>query len=467
MALFPIRRTLPILITVPLVASVGLIGSLAVVYGRRVVRQLAEEWMFATTNHVQEQVVSLLQEAPLINRINANAIAHAQLNLSTQQDWWVGFTSQLQAADDVMAVYFGNEQGGFIGSQIETDAIQVLRTNRDRPGSVNRYTLDAEGNLPANPTDSLTYDPRIRDWYKAAKAGQRPVWSDVYVGVTTQELLITAAQPIYDAEDELIGVLGTDMSIREVDQFLGSLTLENGGEVFILEANGALVASSLGDTLIAYDTPITDAQDDGQVNRIAAFESPETLISDTASYLLEEFGDLSLVRSNVSLQRTINEQSMLIAAQPLRDDLGLEWVTVVVMPTRSFMGVLRTPILVIGVAMAGMLAIAIALSWLIIRWLVNPILQLHAAAVDVQSQSFDSDEIQRLLAREDEIGQVATIFAEMAEIINEQSESMEEQLNYLRLQAPVPASNRSHDLADLKALQAKAKVIREAQTRSR
>lgn len=464
MATLSIRKTIPLLVISPLVLAIGLIGSLAIYYGRKSVDQLSENLMRGTTNHIRDQVVSLMQEAPLINRINANTIYDGQLDLQQQTGWWRYFNSQLTATTVVTDIYFGNQQGDFIGSQKREAEMRVLQSDQARKGWFNQYVVAGEGGLSPTPIASYQYDPRIRDWYKAAQSANQPVWSNVYVGTTSQELLITAAHPVYDRRNQLLGVLGTDMFLREIDQFLGTLEVGKTGEVFIIEQDGLLVASSIGQTIITPDQPLNDDQDDGQSQRISAFNSSEPLISDPVEHLSQAYGDLSLIDNNLRMTRQVKGQRAFISVRPFQDQLGLEWLIVVVVPTRDFTGPLRTQMLIMAVFALVVLAGAVGLGLLVGRWIVAPVLRLHTAAIDVKSQTFDPDDIAHLVKRRDEIGQFAGVFAEMAEIIGEREESMEEQLKYLRLQAPMPDVHRSLDLSELHALQQKAKVIRNMQS---
>ena len=457
---FSIRQTIPILVVMPLVVAIGVIGSLSIYYGRRSMHQLSEDLMQSTTNRIQDQVTGLLQEALLLNRLNASAIESGELNLQNRRDWGRYFTSQLQATTATNYIYFGDQQGYFVGSRIQNNKRFIVLSHEETQGRTYQYDVDDLGEPSTEPSNDYVYDPRSRPWYKAAIAAKRPVWSNAYVGFTAQELLITATYPIYDRRNQLLGVLGADMFITEINRFLEALEVGKTGEIFILEQNGLLVASSIGDTVI---THANSADNGSQATRISAFESPEALISNTADQLLQEYGDLSLIQTNIRINRMVGDQRMFIAARPLRDNLGLEWLIVVAIPTRDFTGPLRTQTLIMVIFASVVLGIAVGLGWLVARWIAAPILRLHSAAVDVKSKTFTPGDVEHLAQRDDEIGQFANVFSEMAEIINEREESMEEQLKYLRMQAPLTDVRRSLDLSELRSLQQKAKVIREMQ----
>ena len=464
---FSIRKTIPILIVTPLVVAIGFIGTLSIYYGQRSVNQLSEDLMQSTTNRIQDQLTGLLQEAILLNRLNTSAIASGELDLQQRRDWGHYFTSQLQAVEATNYIYFGNEAGYFVGSRIQNGERFAVFSGPDTEGRTYQYDVDELGNLASEPSRDYEYDPRRRPWYEAAIAAQQPVWSDVYLGFTARELLITAAHPVYDSRDQLIGVMGVDMFIREINRFLDDLEVGQTGEIFIMEHTGMLVASSIGDTVITPSQTATSSQDADDITRVSAFDSPEIVISDTANHLLEEYGDLSLIRSNIRITRNVDNQRTFIAARPLRDNnLGLDWIIAVAIPTRDFTGPLRTQTLIILIFASIVLALAVGLGWLVARWIAAPLLQLHATAVGVKSQNFNPADINHLTQRDDEIGQFAGVFSEMAEIIGEREETLEEQLKYLRLRAPLPDIRRSLDLSELQTLQRKAKVIREMRQRS-
>ena len=460
-----IRKTIPLLIVTPLIVAIGLIGSFSFIYSRRSVHQLSERLMESTTNRIQDQVTGLLQEALLLNRLNTKAIESGELALAERQDWGTFFASQLQATVALNYIFFGNPEGYFVGSRFQKGQQFVLKADDIPQGKIYEYEVTDQGDFSEQPSNEFTYDPRERSWYQAAIAANQPIWSDVYVGVTAKELLITAAHPVYNQQEQLVGVLGVDLFLRNVNEFLSGIQVSQTGEIFIVEQNGMLVASSIGETIrTTRESPTGNSalSNTEQITRISAFDSPEPLISGTVNQLLDEYGDLSLIQHNMLLSQQVNAQNIFMSARPLRDDLGLDWLVMVVIPTRDFTGALRAQTITTLIVATIVLIIAMGLGWFVARWLVTPILRLHAAAVAIKAQRFDASTIGHLLERDDEIGQFADVFSEMAEIITEREEGMEEQLKSLRLQAPLLGIRRSLDLSDLKALQKKAKVIRTA-----
>ncbi|MGB5810553.1 MAG: hypothetical protein WBG86_08495, partial [Polyangiales bacterium] len=57
-------------------------------------------------------------------------------------------------------------------------------------------------------------------------------------------MAITASQPLYNRDYQIIGVIGTDLLLSQISQFLRGLNISADSRVFIMERNGAIVASS-------------------------------------------------------------------------------------------------------------------------------------------------------------------------------------------------------------------------------
>ncbi|NER83205.1 MAG: hypothetical protein F6K42_27370, partial [Leptolyngbya sp. SIO1D8] len=225
MASFSIRKTIPLLIVTPLIVTIGFMTALSIVYGRRSANQLSQELMQSTNDRIQDQVISKLQEALLINQLNANAIETGELDLSERRDWRTFFASQIQVATSMSYIFFGDQQGYFVGSRLEDGQRVTVFSGEETQGRVLQFNINGDGELASTPTRDYEYDPRSRPWYQAAIAANQPVWSDVYLGFTLQELLITAAHPVYNQNNQLVGVLGIDVLIGELNRFLDALEI--------------------------------------------------------------------------------------------------------------------------------------------------------------------------------------------------------------------------------------------------
>lgn len=93
-----------------------------------------------------------------------------------------------------------------------------------------------ETELPAD------YAPRQRDWYQSAlKQKNKTIWTEPYTDQATNELVITAAKAIYDDRDELIGVLGVDISIDTLITMVNQTKFGETGYTVLLDQEGSFV----------------------------------------------------------------------------------------------------------------------------------------------------------------------------------------------------------------------------------
>ncbi|HEU5090569.1 MAG TPA: cache domain-containing protein, partial [Roseiflexaceae bacterium] len=82
------------------------------------------------------------------------------------------------------------------------------------------------------------FDPRVRSWYVAARNAGRTVWVDTYIDANTKQLTTTCATPIYDADENFVGVVGFDILLGTIQQDLLNPDLSTDGYAFLLNERG-------------------------------------------------------------------------------------------------------------------------------------------------------------------------------------------------------------------------------------
>jgi methyl-accepting chemotaxis protein len=73
------------------------------------------------------------------------------------------------------------------------------------------------------------YDPRKRPWYKKAMAENKLVWTDPYIDAFTGKMVITGAKPVTNSSGEIIGVIGTDISLETLSKTMNSVKIGEKG----------------------------------------------------------------------------------------------------------------------------------------------------------------------------------------------------------------------------------------------
>ncbi|NBC11511.1 MAG: GAF domain-containing protein [Planctomycetes bacterium] len=149
------------------------------------------------------------------------------------------------------------------------------------------------------------YDPRVRPWYRGAKEQAGLFWTDIYILFTDRKPGVTAAYPVIDASDDLLGVIGIDIELDALCTFLADLQIGRTGRAIIIDGQGRVVAhpdinktmKEQGEGLVTVpvdelqDTPMTrvynrsriggegtyELEVDGVVYRGSATDLPATL----------------------------------------------------------------------------------------------------------------------------------------------------------------------------------------------
>jgi len=102
-------------------------------------------------------------------------------------------------------------------------------------GTDGRMIMSPTGNLPAD------YDPRQRPWYKDALAAGRTTITEPYRDASLDELVVTLAKPVSNANGSRRGVVGADLSITELSDLVRMLDLGGQGQVFLVNRDGTIL----------------------------------------------------------------------------------------------------------------------------------------------------------------------------------------------------------------------------------
>lgn len=88
------------------------------------------------------------------------------------------------------------------------------------------------------------YDHRIRGWYKRAKEEKRVIVTDPYLAVASQKKMTTIAAPVFDG-DEVIGVLGLDVTLDVVEGLMDDVHFAEGSFGYLVNEEGQMVTEVL------------------------------------------------------------------------------------------------------------------------------------------------------------------------------------------------------------------------------
>lgn len=452
-----IRYAIPILLIAMIVVTVGFTGWLAFRSGQQAVNDLATHLSRETTARIDEHVTDFLNTPHLFGQLNDAAIQAGNMKLDDFPELERLFWHQVHVTESVPFIYFGSEEGDFIGVQKDqNDELFLWIDDQSTGGTLDVYRLDDQLN-PTEMIDSVEFDPRVRPWYQAAVEAGGPTWSPVYTDIARPILIITPSVPIYDDQGELRGVLGIELSLSEISDFLNTLAIGRAGQAYIVEPGGDIIASSSTE-------PPFFMTGQGQ-QRLNATQSSEPLIQASAQYLVETFGGMDQIKDEQQIIFDLDGERQFTRVIPLDDGRGLEWLIVVVIPESDFMEPIYANTRTTVLLSLGILVVVTILGLGLARWIIQPVFAVMDTAAAIEAGNFNAESLDPIGKRQDEFGQLARVFQNMAREVYAREQRLKQEVQKLRIEIDeVKRQQQVDDIVEtdfFRDLEAKARTMRD------
>jgi len=415
-----LRNILIIPFIVQIISTVSLVGYLSFRSGKKAVEDLANRLIDETGDRIEQKLDFYLATANLVNQINRDLIRTENLDTTDPDRLGRHFWQQLQQFETVDYIYFANERGGIVSvGRDETYGFNFSITDNFVSGDFKRYALDRAGN-PQNLINTRPdFDARQRGWYKSAAPLQTPVWSEVYAGALEASLGISAAHSVYDDRPTLKGVLGIDLLLAQVSEFLQNLQVSESGQIYIIGRSGLMVAASNKESLFATDTNAENPE------RLNAADSPNQVVAESAKFLLSGFGEFSQITEDARMTFNIDREGYFVKVIPFQEEGGLDWLVTIVVPESDFLTEINANTRTTILLCTGTLVLAVAIGILTARWVVRPLLHLNQSAQELARGQWEK---RVTTQRRDEVGELTNAFNEMAGQLKESFTTLEQRV---------------------------------------
>ncbi|MBK8335714.1 MAG: response regulator [Sterolibacteriaceae bacterium] len=424
-----------------IVGAVGAVGYLSFSNAEEAIGDLADQLMAEVGQRVDQNLSGLLDSLEQITRGNAALVSAGKLDPGNRAAVVERFSEQLGQYRHVNTVALVSEQRDF--TALERDA-SSLKFDQDMANSLilrefdqgtKRYIsrrLTATGERGEVTGVIENYDPHNDpphdSWYAGAKAHQGSFWFlavSVARGLSAPDLMIINFLPIYDDQQQVLGVAGASTFLTAFGQFLTTLQMGRNGQVFVIDKRGNLVATSSGEEpfrpRLAATYAETAVQDD---KRLAAMDSRIPLTAATAKAVLDRVGSLDRVLETRQFKFRWEHRDYFLRIVPIRRG-NLDWLTVIVVPEADFMehidqgtrsSVFLAILALLGATLAGVFTA---------RWIVEPILRLNAAAKGMTRGEWNEPVA---IGRSDAIGELAESFNDMSRQLKMSFETLEQRV---------------------------------------
>ena len=413
----PLRTILIVPFVLQIIGAVGIVGYLSFRNGQKAVNDLASQLRTEVSNRIDQHLDSQLDTARHLAQVNGDAFDVGLLDPKDLDNMARFFWKQMQLFN-VGYISFGTPGGEFAGAGYVLDRNIVGNTvdpkkygNRDSYS----YNTDSQGNKTTLIDIYKNYEFDKELWYSNTVKARKPTWVLYQWEITPFPLAVSANRPIYDKKNQLIGVIGIDQRLSQVSDFLRQLKVSKSGKTFIVERTGLIVASS------STEEPFKLI--DGKPKRLNASESSDGLIQSTAQYLLKHFGgDFNNVKDTQQLDFLLNKERQFVQVLPWKDEWGLDWLVVVVVPESDFMGQINANTRTTVLFCLGALIVATVLGFYTSRLITSPIALLSTASSAIASGKFDRTVE---VSGHNELGVLSQSFNDMAQQLRDSFRSLE------------------------------------------
>ncbi|NJN73008.1 MAG: response regulator [Limnothrix sp. RL_2_0] len=413
----PLRTVLVIPFVAQIVGIVGIVGYLSFRNGQQAVNELSGQLRSEITTRIEERLKTYLTIPHQINRLNVDAVRLGQLDTANVPQLEQHFWQQIQQFPQATYIYFGSPQPLFSGAGIENGQVTLGYSTSSLPEQLfETYATDELGNRSELLSAVPGYRLLERPWYQAAIANRKTAWGEPYIWAAPYpNLALPALAAVYTPEFK--GVFAVDFSLLDISEFLRHIKAGKTGKTFILDRDGLLVANG-GETL-----PFLEIA--GQPERIMGGDSEDPLIQATAQYLDQQFSDLKQITTPLNLQFKGLGDRQLVQVSPYKDEFGLDWLIVVVIPEADFMAQIYENARQTVVLCAIALGVALGIGMLTSRWVLQPISNLNTVAQALAEGQWQQDIHSD---RPDELGDLTRAIAKMATQLQESFNTLEQRV---------------------------------------
>ncbi len=231
-----------VLLVVQLLTLIGVLAS-SRANTEGVLRDHARVVMHHLVESAAENSLRFVQPAERSAQLTMRMLAQGVFDLNDNAKLERYFLSQLQSQDQLNGIYLAKPSGEFL--YVKRDATGFLTKDiRVTGGRVVRLT-SRTSNLKqiVQKTDLMdTFDPRTRPWYKGAVSAKQQIWTGPYVFFTSKKPGVTSATPVLNAAGKLQGVVGVDVEITELSEFIERIPISEHGQAFIMDRESSAIA---------------------------------------------------------------------------------------------------------------------------------------------------------------------------------------------------------------------------------
>lgn len=222
-------------------------------------------------------------------------------------------------------------------------------------GTVNNHMINGSGWVPPE-----NFDLRTRPWYIKAVSEEKLIFTEAFVNASKDKLIITIAQPVYNSNNQLLGVVGGDISMHNIIGLVDTIRFKENGYAFLIDGKGNILAHP------NYEYDYTSELKN--INEVS-----------------EGVNDFIIQNNSVITTITLDGIEGNFAYRPIEDT---DWIVGIFIPLDEYMSSEILFLRIFIITLISSLMVFIVLFWLQKRYFYNPIVLLDR---DVQKINIEDN----------------------------------------------------------------------------
>ncbi len=445
----PLRWVLILPFMLQLMGAVGLVGYLSFRNGERSVNDLANKLMEEVGSRVSDNLESYVKTPDELNQTKLNAIALGTLSPTKSTGWEKFLWHQIQNYPSINITSIARANGDYRAAEkLSSGMTRVNYSGDDTQHTFFSYDTNRKGDRIRNADQVPKADVRKHSGFIQASSAPGPIWTAPYVSFLEPTLLLSEMQPLRNSKNELDAIIIASLRLDYIGQYLNSLNISKTGQVFIVDRNGHLIATS---------TTERPFREKGTAReRLPATESHNATTRSIATAIQKRFPTVGKVVTPQTFRATDSQnQPQFIRVQPFRDEKGLDWVVAIAVPESDFMAQIHDHNRNTIALCLGALGLAIVIGAWTSNWITRPIGHLNRAAKAIaagdwtQTPNISHPDV----TRQDEVGELAVSFNSMASQLQTSIARLEDANQTLESRVADRTKTLSETLINLQATQ--------------
>ena len=366
----------------------------------------------AANNDILEKIEELINLTYRMNSNNQSIIENGIVDLNNPAERDAFFAGLIKYSNEkIYSISYGLENGDYYGARRNrNNEIEIYRSTAETNGHSFYFSVTKDMQQGQFVEDFGEFDPRGRDWYLAAKNTGKPIYAPLYQHFIKNDLVLTAAYPIYNKKGHLQGVLGTRITLSSLNDYLKEIVKSRMATAYVVERNsGDLVANSL-------EQPSSQLLADNTYKRIS-------INSIENKAILDAYENYKITAENKVIKKT-DDGNLHIKLTEYKKE-GIDWLIITAIPENQFTAEINE-----NIQTAILLSLlALLISIIIYKKITDVILMPINNLIDV-AENFSKGNLKQRTKfyKNDEIGKLSRVFNIMAEELDKHINHLEEKV---------------------------------------